>query len=398
MRACLVLLVLVMLRAPEADAQVCTPPPPGMSASLGEEWVATQPLDPVAARARQLVLHPAYDSVRVDTTTGLEIRAFIRDWPDVPVFRQWRDLPYPGVRIRVRVTLAGEWAKVETEVSLVCAPGFVPPPEWGQDLDVAHFVLHHTQNSYTNPLRRQPDRTRSAVAPQSCAGLSEGDPKIEICRDIARRRPDDADAQLQYALSLIRFFRGDRAQGPIRRLFTLTGDRLDLYVGLGAAFLDAFRFGDAERLARRAAELWPDSAVAHVQLGLSLTRQGKEERARPALERAIELGSADPDAFYGEALALAMARDSTGARRHFERALARYRETLPARAGSAWTWAALGRTASELGLHVDAVSYFTRAQLVDPALFRRERAFEAAIRRSFEAAGPQPPAPVPSSP
>jgi len=391
--------VLFAARSPvaQASAQACSSlTPAGARSSI--TWIEPHPTSVVTRRASELVAELGYGSIEVDAAGRYEIRAVKRAWPRTAGVNQWRELPYPGARLRVTIEPAEEWTRIEADVGLICAPTFSPPPLWAADIDVQQFVLHPTLGDVTDPLASHFHDAPTEIPGRTCAPLQEGDRKIRICRVIVARRPDDPDAHLQYALALIRFYRANQARESIKKVFALAGPRLDFYRVLGGALLEESQYRDAERLFRRATELWPDSTAVHVQLGITLARSGKSKEALGPLERGIRLGSAEPEAYYRAGLALLREKQNEQAHTYLQRALALYQEVLAARRRDVGTWAAMGRTASELGLHGEAMSYFERAHHLDPSYLGRDRQLRDAVGRSFKAAGPQPAAAMPDPP
>jgi tetratricopeptide (TPR) repeat protein len=391
--------VLLAARSPaaQASAQACaTLTPAGARSSI--TWIEPHPTSAVTRRALELVAELGYDSIEVDSTARFEIDAVKQTWPRTSAVSQWRDLPYPGARLRVTIEPAEEWTRIESEVRLICAPTFSPPPLWAADIDVQQFVLHHTLGDVADPLASHFHDAPTEIPGRTCAPLREGDRKLRICRDLVRRRPDDPDAHLQYALALIRFYRAQQARESISKVFALAGPRLDLYRLLGGALLEESQYRDAERLFRRATVLWPDSTEVHVQLGITLARSGKSKEALGPLERGIRLGTVEPEAYYRAGLALEREKQHEQAHTYLQRALALYQKVLPARRRDVGTWAAMGRTASELGLHAEAMSYFERAHHLNPTYLGRDRQLRDALGRSLKAAGPQAAAAMPDPP
>lgn len=379
-----------LLGASVAAAQPCAPSKQRSS----QKWVEPRPPDFIFEQALELAAELGYVSIEVDSLPRRELRAQQRDWPPIPMLSQWRALPYPGTRIRFSVEPLDDWARIEAEIQLLCGFSATPPDGWEQDLQAEALILHHVLGDYATLLGMKLRAIRE-VPGRSCAPLREGHPKIRTCRDIARRYPDDPDAHLQYALALIRFFHAKQARSPIRQLFELAGERLDLFLTLGGAMLEEDEYGEAERLFRRAAALWPDSPMVHVQLGIALARRGKQKDALGPLERGIQLGTAEPEAFYQAARSARRAKREDAARAYLERALELYRSVLRERKDDVRTWASMGLAASMLERHAEAMSYFERAFHVDLTYLGRDAELREAVERSLAAAGPQPAAPLP---
>ena len=108
------------------------------------------------------------------------------------------------------------------------------------------------------------------------------------------------------------------------------GDELPSAYFLGRDLLD---LGDAHHPAR----VQPDVATTLLGRAVDLLAAGEPERARPLLERCIDLAPDDPDAASSLGLCLLSAGDLDGARRHLERA-ARLEPAWPLHA---WNLAAI---------------------------------------------------------
>ncbi len=379
-----------LLGASVAAAQPCAPSKQRSS----QKWVEPRPPDFIFEQALELAAELGYVSIEVDSLPRRELRAQQRDWPPIPMLSQWRALPYPGTRIRFSVEPLDDWARIEAEIQLLCGFSATPPDGWEQDLQAEALILHHVLGDYATLLGMKLRAIRE-VPGRSCSPLREGHPKIRTCRDIARRYPDDPDAHLQYALALIRFFHAKQARSPIRQLFELAGERLDLFLTLGGAMLEEDEYGEAERLFRRAAALWPDSPMVHVQLGIALARRGKQKDALGPLERGIQLGTAEPEAFNRPRAP----RDEPNGRMPREHTSSGPSSCTARCSGSerddVRTWASMGLAASMLERHAEAMSYFERAFHVDLTYLGRDAELREAVERSLAAAGPQPAAPLP---
>jgi hypothetical protein len=390
-----------MARPAALSAQVCAPSEDTTFRSTS--WVEPYAPGVVTAYAIRLVRDLGYDSVAIDSGTLVSIRALTLRWPRTPQVTEWRQLPFPGARVRLTIEPAETWTRISAAVRLLCPPAFAPPGTWPPETDVAAFVGAHTLNDLVNPLSSHFQDARGEVPGHTCAPLLESDRKTDMCRRFARQRPDDLDAQLQYALALIRYFAGPdprehsrRLREQVQRVRALAGGRCSPYVELGEALLRRGLPIDALVFSERGAELCPDSGAAHVLLGLAMVANDRRRDAQNPLERAIELGVADPDVYREAALAQVEAGDFAQARAHFERAIALYRASLAEHPRRAATWASMGQCAAQLGRYAEAVPYFERARLLNPTLVEGDPYFAGAYQRSLAEAGPRAPAPLPS--
>lgn len=140
---------------------------------------------------------------------------------------------------------------------------------------------------------------------------------------------------------------------------------------------------EAERCAREAIRLKPDSAQAHNNLGLALRLQGRGEEAIAPLREAIRLKPDYADAHYNLGASLAAVR-------RFEEAIESYRQALRLRPDDAEILNDIGNALSEVGRHREAIECYQGALAVRPdypeasnnlgvALATNER-FEEAIK------------------
>ena len=109
-------------------------------------------------------------------------------------------------------------------------------------------------------------------------------------REVAKARPNDAEAQLWVGLAY--YEQGDftEAISYYERATTLDPDNLDARLNLGAAYLAAERYADAESVYALITRQNAEDAEAFYNLGWSLYSQGRGEEAQGAWTRASELG------------------------------------------------------------------------------------------------------------
>ena len=110
---------------------------------------------------------------------------------------------------------------------------------------------------------------------------------------------------------------------------------------------------------RRAIELDPDDAVAHVNLGLALGKQGKLDEAIESFRRAIELDSNDADAHYNLGVILA----DQG---KLDEAIQSHRRAIELDPKEAKAHNSIGYALDEQGKTDEAIESFRRAIEIDP--------------------------------
>jgi tetratricopeptide (TPR) repeat protein len=137
-------------------------------------------------------------------------------------------------------------------------------------------------------------------------------------RDLIRDYPDDAPAHVKLGMTLDQLGDYAAAESVLRAAVRLSPDESQAYYFLSVAlFHQAEGLGDpsaphavqlyqeAADCARKATELKPDHAFAHLYLGLSLSALGRKEEAIASLRKAVLYSpdSTDPHLHLGEALA-----------------------------------------------------------------------------------------------
>lgn len=375
--------------------QVCAGAPDSLTNSLA--WVEPHPPAVVAEFAGR-VFNDLTDGFIAKDSIRWEMAGLTTHWSRSPNLTPWRELPYPGTKMQVMVEPVGKWTRITVTVRLLCRPTFPPPQGLPADLNVAAFVVETTLQDFYNPVQSRFHDATTEVADTSCAPLSAGDRKLRICREILARDQSNLDANVQYALALIHFYRARETRGQIDRTVALPTAGPSTYRILGAALIEERQYGYAAQLYRRGLAQWPDTAALQIALGGALLLEGTVAEARAALEAGIRLGSNDPDAYYALALAYRREQQQDRAIEFLRRALTLYPDVLYERRWDVRTWGAMGHAASLLGWHKLAMSYFERAQSIDLDYLGSDPALREAVLQSLQLAGPQPPAPLPDAP
>ncbi len=112
---------------------------------------------------------------------------------------------------------------------------------------------------------------------------------VEALRQVVAERKSDADAWLWLGLALYAVKDYGQAAAALERAAELDG-RVEVLEALGAAYLAARRFSDAERVYTEAVLKAPDRAEAWYHLGWALKALGRDSEARRAWRKALELG------------------------------------------------------------------------------------------------------------
>lgn len=337
-----------------------------------------------------------YSIVGADTGARRVVTEPRYRWPASVDTTAWRDRTHPGLVVMAAVDTIAAWSSITLEVKALCETGEPVPPGWGPQLTVEGFVVATAFTEVRNRWGNHFEDERLEVPGPRCAPLQDGDQKLRICRDIVRARPEDAQAQLDHALALIRFFRARAAREPAGRAIALSGGERAIYDSLGSALLAEREHGEAARLYDAAVGRWPDDAALHRALGEALAGQRKHDDALRQFDRATALTPTDHESHYGAALALDALKRPQEATGRCAAAIPRYQEALVERPRYWKAWIALGRCAAIAGRHAEAVSYFERAAQIDLGRVRADADLLKVIDRSLKIAGPQEAAPLPS--
>ncbi len=352
----------------------------------------------VARKLPELLSPRGYWIDSTDKSTGALVTMPLFSWTERGPYNPWRHLVHPGVVVAIMVTPVGRWSSVTVEVRVLCETGQGRPNENVAEPSPESAVLHETMSEIDHLVFGYFYKAPGEVRGTSCAPLADGDRKVRICRDIARRNPQDGEAQLQYALSLINFFRPNEAQAPLERALALLGGRSDAYDTVVAALRASRAPAQVMRVYRRAVEALPEEPKWHMRLGLALADSSRYREALNHFERAAALTTADPDPPYAAAWTLYLLKRPDEAAGHCRSALPRLEARLPERAADAAAWVALAFCAAMLGRHEQAVAYFERAVRIAPGAVTGSPELLEVARRSLDVAGPQDPAPVPEKP
>ena len=385
------LFALVILGTPaELWSQQCVTGRP----TAREEWVEPHAVSSIARHAPGLLEDHGWQQLsRSDSGRAVFLRAMRWDWPRPFSFDTWRTLTYPGANVRVSLRPFGPWTRISVTVELRCQPTYEAPAGTTVMTSVADHIAKRTLDEVVNPLASLLQEARSEVPGDDCEPLRDSQRKTRICHDIARRRMDDMNAQLAFALALIRYPIASVGHDPIARILELGGnDRFDVLWKLATTFLEEHHYPPALSLFDRMAVNFPDSLQVHEYFGITLGRAEDWEHALESLEFAITRGSIEPEVFYIAGLGYALTGDTVKMRERLGHALLLYRQVIPLRATNAQAWADMGLASSIMGRHAEAVSLLGRAQLIDGSLLTTRPQYQRALEESLLRAGPQPPA------
>jgi tetratricopeptide (TPR) repeat protein len=180
---------------------------------------------------------------------------------------------------------------------------------------------------------------------------------VTLARELVRREPDNADAQLLLGRALALVPEPANAVAAIGRAIDLQPDRADGHYTLGTVLA---RFGDldAARVSfERAIEKAPAMAEAHASLGLLLAQRRELPQAKRHLTRAIELyGETSPAAFPHYVLAQALREEQD-----LEQALHHLTEAVALRPDYAEAYSSLGAIRTARLDHAGAADAFGAA-------------------------------------
>ena len=369
----------------------------------GTTWVEPHPSTVVKRKVPELLRGLGYSIESEDSLTGRVITMPRFEWPGYRSYDPWRHLVHPGVSVGVTVTAVDPWSSISIEVRVLCETGQTQTNRRVLENSPEDEAMRGTFHEVESAILKYFHAARSEVRGRTCAQLNEGDRKIRICGDIARRNADDGDAQLQYALSLIRFFRPLEAKAPLNRALTLLVNRPDAYDTLAGELLRASPGGAAVRelaleVYRQAVDRWPTEQHWHMALGRLLGRVERHAEALDHFERAMVLAPDNPEPPYQAALMLNALERFAEARRHCEIAAPGLQYMLFERPDDVEVWIGLGRCAEIDDRYADATAYFERAVRVDSSRVVADPVLLRVIERSRRASGPRPPAPMPTKP
>ena len=188
----------------------------------------------------------------------------------------------------------------------------------------------------------------------------------------AAASPTDAALQDQLGSVLAQQKQWPQAEAAFRRALTLSGNdeaqAARSHMHLGVVLEQEQQMGDAEQQLRQAATLDPGNAEIAYQLGLLLTREGRDEEAVDPLQRAAGATSGVPP---GADLALAMCDQRLGRQTeaipYFERAVAASPQDASALNN-------LGLALTETGKAKEAIPDFRQALALrgDDAVFHED--------------------------
>ena len=147
------------------------------------------------------------------------------------------------------------------------------------------------------------------------------------------------------------------------------------------------RYGDAEKLLRRALDLAPDFDAARHNLAVVLHRQSKAEAALAELDRLEAREPGTPA--YGVLRAAILVR-----RGEYQAAITLYELALAAQPHQAGTWMSMGHALKTVGRQADSIAAYRRALALEPGMGEawwslanlKTVAFDAADRAAMQAA------------
>jgi len=154
---------------------------------------------------------------------------------------------------------------------------------------------------------------------QACAAAGDYVTAAEMFAAAVARAPEDVDALIGHAGSLLGLGQYAAGEREIRRALRIAPNRADVHLQLGLALYKRATYSPAALAFRRTLELDPDSSNARILLGETLCHLGETSEAIEHLERVVA-GEPSPRVFY----ALGLAFDRSG---QPDRAAAMYRRS-----------------------------------------------------------------------
>ena len=206
--------------------------------------------------------------------------------------------------------------------------------------------------------------------------LKAGDPaRAEaLCREMLGRAPGSPDALRLLGIVWIEGGRAADAVPLLREALQADPGNLDVLDALTAAFAAVGDFQQVEEMVRRGLAVDASRPVAHLRLGMALTRQGRWSEAVRTFEDAIERAPRFAEAHHnlGDAL--------TKLHRPHE-AITCFRRALSIDPANPETHNSLGFALQELGLWGAAIRRYERALALDPAFAKAH--YNIALARLF---------------
>jgi tetratricopeptide (TPR) repeat protein len=110
-------------------------------------------------------------------------------------------------------------------------------------------------------------------------------------KQLATSEPANYQNQLWYGLTLLALKDSSNAIVAFENATKLDAAATEARTNLGAAYIAAKRYTDAERVSREVVTIEPNNADALANLGIALANLGKRDEARETLKKAAALGS-----------------------------------------------------------------------------------------------------------
>ena len=175
-----------------------------------------------------------------------------------------------------------------------------------------------------------------------------------------------------------------------RRQVRLYPDSVDLLQAYGAELISAKRARDAIDVWQRLVRVQPQSFPFRFTLGRLLENEGRFSEALIVFRQALPVAATRADS-QTAAWHMGLGTSLLG---HLKESLVWSLEAaaLDSLDASAWNQAAV--TAHSLNRHVQAVSYWARALLINPQFFATNPYARDFFQKSLRVVGPQSPAPV----
>lgn len=214
-----------------------------------------------------------------------------------------------------------------------------------------------------------------------------------ISQTLVRPTTEQIDALIDEAVDALNRGDPDRSRQCLDKVLAADGQQFDAWNLLAVMALQQRDFPRAIDLLRRAIDIDPDVAMAHVNLGVAWMESGHPDKARPAFEQALALDPQEPGAALGLGVSLLALKQWDAAATYLGQALAQDPANVEAHFNR-------GNAFNELARHEEAIACYDRALALQAthvgALLNRAHAclalkrHEEAIRNCKQANALQP--------
>ena len=243
----------------------------------------------------------------------------------------------------------------------------LPEPPWTEVVGFYKAAL---------ALRPESVEVRHALGLTYETNLGEHERALELFRETARRRPDDAHLLYHVASSLSNLGRHEEAITFFRESLSRDPDFVDARCNLAGSLSNLGELGRSAELLREVIRIDPDHRESRYNLGIALRDLGDREGAILAFREALRI---DPE--WGQAsYMLGIQLEKRG---DLEGAIGAFREAVRCAPDYHWAHISLGYASSREGDREGAVSAMREAVRLEP----REAEGQRGLARALAAVG-----------